>query len=101
VLYLYGLSADVLGLVKGEDCEEDVGISRPGHDWESECHSAVRTLLMRARDGNNGVRVEQGSSIHTTDAAGCCSCTYHSLKESEDIFFSHLIRSCTEGQYSG
>ena len=73
-----------------EDCEEDVGVSRPGHDWESECHCAVSTLIMRARDGNNGVRVEQGSSIDTTDTAGCCIqlyCTYHSLKESEDIFF--------------
>jgi len=55
-----------------EDCEEDVGVSRPRHDWESEYHCAVSTLLMRARDGNNGARVEQGSSIDTTDAAGCC-----------------------------
>ena len=33
-----------------EDCEEEVGVSRPGYDWELECHSAVSTLLMRARE---------------------------------------------------
>jgi hypothetical protein len=56
--------------VKG--CEEDVGVSRPGHDWESDFHCAVSTLLVRARDWNNGARVEQGSGTDTTDVAHCC-----------------------------
>jgi hypothetical protein len=64
-----------------EDCEENVGVSRAGYDWESECHCAVSTLLIRARDGNNGPRVEQGSRIDTTDAVGCCIQLYIPLPQ--------------------
>jgi len=64
-----------------EDCKENVGVSRAGHDWEPECHCAVSTLLIRVRDGNNGVRVEQGSRIDTRDAVGCCIQLYISLPQ--------------------
>jgi hypothetical protein len=95
VLYLYGLYADVLRLVKGEGwriVKRMLAFQSSRTVGELECHSVVSVLPMRAREGNNGAGVEQRSIIDSADAAGCCIQLYISLLERKQRhLLSYLI----------